>query len=104
MSRSGLSVHSSWQDLIRQYTYRDKYDYSHLAAFDAPAHLVRAHVDHCIETIRINLMCTGDVTPYLMKLSPGRLLGETPDFNSLHTCRNFKRLQEWARHNTVPSR
>ncbi|KAE8374158.1 hypothetical protein BDV26DRAFT_284484 [Aspergillus bertholletiae] len=89
-------------DLIRQYTYRHEYDYSKTPAFDAEPHMVRAHIDHCIETIRMYLMCVGDVTPYLMISAPSRPLGELPDFNTKHKCRNYTKLQEWMRENTIP--
>ncbi|PLB50808.1 hypothetical protein P170DRAFT_425110 [Aspergillus steynii IBT 23096] len=94
---------SGRKDVIRQYTYRDEWDYSKTPAFDAEPHLVRAHVDHCIETIRLNLMCVGDVTPFLTISSPSRPLGELPDFNTKHKCRNFTKLQEWMRQNSIPA-
>jgi hypothetical protein len=32
----------------------------------------RMHVDHCIETLRLALMCFADVTPILMLNDPSR--------------------------------
>ncbi|PCG89627.1 Protein of unknown function DUF3328 [Penicillium occitanis (nom. inval.)] len=88
-------------NLIRQYTYRDEWDYSALPSFDGSPQLVRHHVDHCIETLRINLMCTADVTPYLIEINPARRLGEDPNFNTLHKCRKWDKLVEWAKEHEV---
>ncbi|KAK1973944.1 hypothetical protein LZ30DRAFT_814329 [Colletotrichum cereale] len=84
-------------NLVRQYTYRDSYDYSGEVPFgDTPA-MLRRHVDHCIETIRLNLMCAGDVTPFLVTLDPKNKLGESADFETLHKCRNFAKLADWSK-------
>jgi hypothetical protein len=46
-------------------------------------------------------MCAADATPYLIKLNPKRPSGEGPDFDTLHYCRNFEELREWAGVNSV---
>jgi len=53
------------------------------------------HMDHCIDTIRQTLMCSGDVTPLVWDWDPVRkmTLGRT---DTLHECRDFSKLQEWA--------
>ena len=89
------------QNLIRQYTYRDEYDYTKHPSFQGPQYLLRTHVDHCIETIRLNLMCIGDVTPLLVKIDPSSPNGESPDFDTLHKCRKFDKLQEWMKGHVV---
>jgi Mycotoxin biosynthesis protein UstYa len=85
-------------NLIRQYTWRDYYD-QHPNLVQKPTDMTRAdekgqrfHVDHCIETLRLSLMCHGDITPYLhVKHSNEDKLG-TADFNAKHKCRNFDRI------------
>jgi hypothetical protein len=52
-----------YKNTIRQYTYRNEYDYSNVTAFRAPDEVVRGHIDHCIETVRKALMCASDVSP-----------------------------------------
>lgn len=88
-------------NLIRQYTYRDQWDYSGLPSFEGTPQLVRHHIDHCIETLRINLMCTADVTPYLIELNPNRRLGEDPNFDTLHKCRKWDKLVHWAKSHEI---
>ncbi|KAL6690465.1 hypothetical protein J3F84DRAFT_353365 [Trichoderma pleuroticola] len=83
-------------DLVRQYTYRDEYDYSKQPAFDGTPKQVREHVDHCINSLLIFLKCTSDVTPYLMLTDKRRPLGIDADFNTQHKCRNFEKIREWA--------
>ncbi|KAJ9143375.1 Tat pathway signal sequence [Pleurostoma richardsiae] len=90
-------------NLVRQYTYRDEYDFSNVTAFRAPNELVRGHVDHCIETIRKSLMCTSDVTPVVFIKDPSRASGGKSDFNLRRKCRNFQRIQEWAIENRASS-
>lgn len=84
-------------DLIRQYTYKDEYDYSNLPSFDGSPRLVREHVDHCINSLRIYLQCASDVTPYLMKRDTQKPLGIDPDFNTQHKCRNFDAIHAWTK-------
>ena len=87
--------------MIRQYTYRDEYDYSNMTAFRAPHDLVRGHVDHCIETVRKALMCTSDVTPMVFIKDSSRVSGGKSDFNTKRKCRNFQNIQAWALKNGV---
>ncbi|KAH0422891.1 hypothetical protein CcaCcLH18_12543 [Colletotrichum camelliae] len=83
-------------NLVRQYTYRNDYDYSNVTAFRAPEELVRGHIDHCIETIRKSLMCTADVTPVVFEKDSSRASGSKSDFNLRRKCRNFDKIQDWT--------
>ncbi|KAE8374160.1 hypothetical protein BDV26DRAFT_284485 [Aspergillus bertholletiae] len=83
-------------NLLRQHTYRDEYDYSALPAFAGTEDQIMVRADRCIDTLRVALMCAGDATPYLIKIVPDRPLGEGPDFNTLHQCRDFGRIKEWS--------
>ncbi|KAH8888125.1 hypothetical protein GQ53DRAFT_826682 [Thozetella sp. PMI_491] len=90
-------------NLLRQHTYRTAYDYSHLAAFSGPEEQIMARVDGCVQRLREMLMCAGDATPYLVMLTPERKQKESPDFNTLHYCRNYDVLLGWAQQNGVSS-
>ncbi|CZT18450.1 uncharacterized protein RCC_04295 [Ramularia collo-cygni] len=57
----------------------------------------RMHIDHCIESLRISLMCAGDVTPLLIR--EGGPVGSKADFNTHHRCRNFEKLNDWIDNN-----
>ncbi len=57
----------------------------------------RMHVDHCIEALRLSIMCQGDMSPLLVTKDPDRPIGRKADFNTHHKCRNFTKLQEWTR-------
>ncbi|SRR6266536_955911 len=52
-------------------------------SFEYPIMLMQ--LDHCIEILRINLMCVSDVTPLLFIDDPGAFGGTSPDFNTMHT-------------------
>ncbi|KAJ5495554.1 hypothetical protein N7539_000670 [Penicillium diatomitis] len=88
-------------NLIRQYTYREEWDYSSEASWHGGPEMVRWHVDHCIETLRMNLMCTADVTPYLIWNDPAGFNGESPSFNTLHKCRKWEPIVEWVKQNVI---
>jgi hypothetical protein len=113
---AGLEVFHSLHclDMVRQYTWKDQYDYSENPTFQDDDEFLRTvsrltpskiiltdvllkHVDHCIDALRIRLMCYADITPFLHKTEPGAELGATPDFNTQHKCRKFENVQEWAR-------
>ncbi|KAH6854780.1 hypothetical protein B0I37DRAFT_39517 [Chaetomium sp. MPI-CAGE-AT-0009] len=88
-------------NLLRQFSFK-KY-YAHDGGdISAPPADVRGHVDHCIETLRMNLMCQADIGVFTFKVYPE--LGDDdpwPDFSTLHTCRNFEGIRDWARGRAV---
>ncbi|KAI1748131.1 hypothetical protein F4782DRAFT_534718 [Xylaria castorea] len=102
-------------NLIRQYTWKDYYkdnlrewldegDHRRIVDLDILAnHSVgdRMHVDHCIETLRLQLMCNADMTPMLVFEDHDSPLGSKADFNVHHKCRRWDRLVEWQRVHTT---
>ncbi|KAJ5588765.1 hypothetical protein N7537_011443 [Penicillium hordei] len=67
---AGIEVfhHLHCLNVLRQYAWRDAYPEELLPSlfrYNSPF-AVRAHVDHCTETVRLALMCNADVTPYLL--------------------------------------
>lgn len=56
----------------------------------------RMHVDHCLESIRLSLMCYADVTPVLAENAPHRPTGLQLDFNVHHKCRNYDKMLEYV--------
>lgn len=61
-------------------------------------------LDHCIEAIRINLMCTADIGIFTFREYPEYGYEKDdfwPDFSTLHTCRNFDTIHQWAIDHTV---
>jgi hypothetical protein len=57
--------------------------------------------DHCIEILRMNLMCLSDVNVFTFHDTPGRK-GAWPDYESHHVCRNFDQIKQWANDNAMP--
>ena len=90
----------------RQYIGRDSYPDDLLPSLfkhNSPL-VVSAHVDHCIETLRLALMCNADVTPYLLyekEAEPGLGVPAREDFQALHKCKTFDRLLDWVNTNGV---
>lgn len=96
------------QNLVRQATWPlDRFDKAwgpKLYPADLEEALpARMHVDHCIETLRLSLMCYGDVTPVLLNhRTDGRhQVPRELDFNVHHKCRNFDQLVDWTQANMV---
>ncbi|KAF2402008.1 hypothetical protein EJ06DRAFT_474966 [Trichodelitschia bisporula] len=56
----------------------------------------RMHIDHCIETLRLTLMCHGDVTPVMILEDGGSVLGRRAEFSARHVCRDFRAIQRWV--------
>ncbi|KAI1193956.1 hypothetical protein F5X97DRAFT_338315 [Nemania serpens] len=102
-------------NLIRQYTWRDYYD-EHLREWlatgsnhefvdlNVSSHDSvgdRMHVDHCIETLRLQLMCNADLTPMLVLRDDSVAVGSKADFDVHHKCRRWDRLVAWQRVHTT---
>lgn len=58
------------------------------------------HIDHCIDSIRQSLMCSGDVTPlpFVWSENHQRTLEVA---RVIHTCRNFEKVREWGMKNHI---
>jgi hypothetical protein len=81
-------------NLLRQDSYRDYYSH-HGGDIEVPADDLRGHLDHCIEILRTTLMCHGDIGVFPFRYYEG-FEGHWPDFSTLHTCRNFEGIRDWA--------
>ncbi|PVH82565.1 hypothetical protein DL98DRAFT_586552 [Cadophora sp. DSE1049] len=69
--------------------------YSEYDEHPLPENLQRIHVEHCIEQLRQNIQCAGDLTPV-----PLRPFGEEPHKNligtpQVHTCRDWEIFRNW---------
>ncbi|KAF4954829.1 hypothetical protein FSARC_12005 [Fusarium sarcochroum] len=81
-------------NLLRQETYKEYY--SHMGGdIDVEPEDLRGHLNHCIEMLRTALMCQSDTGVFAFKYYEG-FDGHWPDFSTLHTCRNFNAIREWA--------
>ncbi|KAF8533201.1 hypothetical protein BDD12DRAFT_866480 [Trichophaea hybrida] len=58
------------------------------------------HLSHCIDSLRQSLMCSSDISPLTWvwdeKAKEAKEIMEVQ-----HTCRDFGKIQEWARENMV---
>ncbi|KAI2628936.1 hypothetical protein GGS21DRAFT_492484 [Xylaria nigripes] len=94
-------------NLIRQYTWRDDYN-NHMGEWledeknreivdlnfsSRPSVGDRIHVDHCIETLRLQLMCNADLTPMLVFKDDTDALEDQAGFNVHHKCRYWDKGQ-----------
>ena len=57
--------------------------------------------DHCIEALRMKIMCEADVGVILYQEQPGDDGKFEPDYQTQHVCRNWDKVREWAVSNKV---
>ena len=53
--------------------------------------------DHCVDSIRETLMCHADVSPIPFRINFPANQVIVPRLATTHTCRNFTKVQEWAK-------
>ncbi|KAF2821179.1 hypothetical protein CC86DRAFT_411477 [Ophiobolus disseminans] len=88
-------------NLLRMATYPEYYTKVEWSDTNDEPERVRAHLDHCIEILRMNLMCFADVNVFTFHPRQGSE-GFWPDYESEHVCRDFERVRRWAVENGVP--
>ncbi|KAF1912993.1 hypothetical protein BDU57DRAFT_589758 [Ampelomyces quisqualis] len=101
--RVGLEVFHQLHclNLLRMSTYPEHYTELWQSDTNGEAEKVRAHLDHCVETLRMNLMCMADVNVFTFHPVEGGE-GYRPDYESAHVCRNFEGIRKWAVEHAVP--
>jgi hypothetical protein len=105
--RVGLEVFHQLHclNLLRMSTYPEYYTKLWWSDTNDKPEKVRAHLDHCIEILRMNLMCFSDVNVFTFHPKPTGKDGKEefwPDYESNHMCRNFEHIKDWANKNAMP--
>ncbi|KAF2122313.1 hypothetical protein BDV96DRAFT_640362 [Lophiotrema nucula] len=100
--RVGLEVFHQLQclDMLRMSTYPN-YSTRLWTEMSNKPEKVRAHLDECVETLRMSLMCHSDVHVFTFRDAPARGAA-SPDYASHHVCRNFAGIRQWALDNAMP--
>lgn len=75
-----------------------------LGPFSNDAVILKYHVTHCLDIIRQQLMCTVDVgvLGQVWYEPEGKQLQGFVDFNTVHKCRNFEAIRDWAEQHQLP--
>ncbi|KAH8746326.1 hypothetical protein BGZ57DRAFT_917816 [Hyaloscypha finlandica] len=96
----GLGVYHELHCLkrIRQYTWQDYY---HAHATDEDKRLNRLHTDHCIDVLRQAILCHADVSLFTLEWSQDMPMPRA-DFSHEHTCKDWRRIFEWAGQRSIP--
>ena len=81
-------------NVIRKFTWLEHYEGIPIGFTNDPED-VRTHVDHCLETLRLTLMCNADLTPYFLAIDPAFPLGGRNDFNVHHKCKKWDVITDW---------
>ncbi|OAL30947.1 hypothetical protein AYO20_08532 [Fonsecaea nubica] len=90
-------------NLLRKATYFEYYADKEIM-FKTTRHMIREHLDHCIDMLRISLQCTSDLTLITFNAStPEFPMAEyIPDFYTNHRCRNFEQTLDWYNDRRIP--
>ncbi|PKS05391.1 hypothetical protein jhhlp_008766 [Lomentospora prolificans] len=87
-------------NIVRQYTWFLLGEYKDIdppALFQLGDDESQEHIDHCIESIRLSLMCSADVTPILLVNDPSVGFHQKQnEFGTHHKCRNFDEIEKWV--------
>ncbi|KAF7344863.1 hypothetical protein MVEN_01648100 [Mycena venus] len=94
-----VSTKSEWQYLDPDY-YPD-WRISTTTNFIPSQIDATAHILHCVDFVRQSLMCSGD-TSVLVWQWHDTLNKTTVEGNTVHTCRNFDKLLDWAKQRELP--
>ncbi|MCJ1312519.1 hypothetical protein MMC25_006193 [Agyrium rufum] len=86
-------------NLLRRVTYKEYY-VPLGGEFAQGPEALRAHTDHCIEVLRLNIQCNADIGLFTLYMIPGDPLA-WPQLNSWHQCRNFDQVRDWAMEHSV---
>ncbi|KAG2028572.1 hypothetical protein BDR03DRAFT_822552, partial [Suillus americanus] len=76
------------------YTTPKYYGHAYIVFHNKPE-TVRMHLHHCIEMIRLNIICDADVTMITWDWVQGRDIPYPPNFNTRHQCRNYEKILDW---------
>ncbi|KAJ3552824.1 hypothetical protein NM688_g3948 [Phlebia brevispora] len=60
------------------------------------SHQLRAHLNHCLDTLRQGIMCAGDVSPIVWHWSDEDQ-GDIINLDIAHSCRSYDSLVTWAK-------
>ncbi|KAL5344047.1 hypothetical protein BJX70DRAFT_352466 [Aspergillus crustosus] len=81
---------------LRKLLYPGRYPMQHNASKED--HIM--HIDHCIQSLRESLTCTADISTIFWSWDEAAQKN-LPNAHTTHTCRDFGKLQEWARERRV---
>ena len=58
------------------------------------------HLSHCLDSIHQSLMCSSDISTIVWVWDEVAKLS-VPSGGVMHTCRDFERIQDWAREHHI---
>lgn len=81
-------------NLVRQYIYRHRWNYTDLPSFSGGERTQRHHVDHCMSTLLMNIQCWSDVSPVSLVSDEG---GNFKRHGAARQCRKFGGIAQWVK-------
>lgn len=92
----GLSVFHVLHCLgvLRRHIYPHRYNSSMINPDGSVDYYKWHHVDHCLETVRRDVLCHADTAATTWEWIPGSQMSIRAE--TLHVCRNFDVISQWA--------
>ncbi|KAI4866875.1 hypothetical protein F4820DRAFT_415297 [Hypoxylon rubiginosum] len=78
---------------LRLYLYRDRY-YANIT--EGQEHYLHQHLDHCIEALRITVMCHGSTALYTFAWTSAEQSKPTSRSNARSVCVNWESIKNWS--------
>ncbi|KAF7865303.1 hypothetical protein EAF04_006280 [Stromatinia cepivora] len=82
-------------NFVREAFYPERYGRSLYYPNGTLNYCIWRHIDHCIDHVRQSLMCSADVAPIPVQWN-NETRSMRPRVDSMHTCKNYDKLKEWA--------
>ncbi|KAG2148196.1 uncharacterized protein EDB93DRAFT_1226238 [Suillus bovinus] len=87
-------------NILRKSTWSEYYHSIGDSTFKSAPATLRMHLDHCIEMLRQSIMCNSDVGIITWYWVEGYSV-PSPNFNTLHRCRNFEKIVDWSAEHAI---
>jgi hypothetical protein len=84
---------------LRLFLYHDHF-YPNMT--EANLRYLQGHLDHCLETIRLSLMCNADLGLYTFRWEEDEKDRPKPKSNSERKCVDWTKIEEWSSKRAVP--
>ncbi|KAI6091918.1 hypothetical protein F4821DRAFT_280217 [Hypoxylon rubiginosum] len=84
---------------FRLYLYRDRY-YENIT--EAQDHYLHQHLDHCLESLRLTIMCHGNTGLYTFAWTSASQGKPTSQSNARSVCVNWSSIKDWSHSREIP--
>jgi len=85
---------------MRLWLFRDKY-YPNATKDDE--FFMQVHIGHCIEVLRVSVMCSADLGLYSFVWTGVDAMKPTSRSSSPRVCKDWENIDKWSRERMIPN-